>query len=142
MVEKSREARMIEHVDGLGVILVDHGSKVQAANDMLLAAVAEFQATTGVPIVEAAHMELAEPTLAQAFARCVERGAKRVVVAPYFLAPGRHSTSDIPRMSAEAAEPYPGVSYCVAQALGVDRRIGEILAGRIAEAIAEQDGES
>jgi sirohydrochlorin ferrochelatase len=133
---------MIKNVDGLGVILVDHGSKFKAANDMLLDVVVEFQAESGLPIVEAAHMELAEPTIAQAFARCVDQGAMRIVVVPYFLAPGRHSTSDIPRMSAEAAKPFPGVSYCVAKPLGVDRRICEIMAGRIAEALAGQGAES
>ena len=38
-----------------------------------------------MPIVEPAHMELAEPSIATAFARCVERGATTVVVFPYFL---------------------------------------------------------
>lgn len=133
---------MIENVEGLGVILVDHGSKFQAANDMLVDAAADFSAATGVAIVEVAHMEIAEPTLAQAYARCVERGAKRVVVVPYFLAPGRHSTSDIPRMSAEAAEPFPEVIYYIARPLGVDRRISEILASHIAQALSGQDSES
>ena len=35
-------------------------------------------------------MELAEPTIEQAVAQCVARGARRVVVAPYFLSRGRH----------------------------------------------------
>ncbi len=132
---------MIENVEGLGVILVDHGSKFPAANAMLVDVAADFRAATGVPVVEVAHMEITEPTLAQAFARCVERGAKRVVVMPYFLAPGRHSTSDIPRMTAEAAAQFPDVSYRVAQPLGVDRRISEIMAGRIAEALAQKESE-
>lgn len=133
---------MIEDVDGLGVILVDHGSKFQAANDMLVDVAADFSAATGVTIVEPAHMEIAEPTLAQAFAHCVERGAKRVVVVPYFLAPGRHSTSDIPRMSAEAAAPYPDVGFTVAQPLGVDRRISEIMAGHVTRALNAKDATS
>ncbi|GMV95534.1 MAG: hypothetical protein AMXMBFR82_53120 [Candidatus Hydrogenedentota bacterium] len=129
---------MIENVEGLGVILVDHGSKFPAANEMLIDVAADFSVATGITIVEPAHMEIAEPTLAQAFARCVEKGAQRVVVVPYFLAPGRHSTSDIPRMSAEAAEPFPNVSYTVAQPLGVDRRISEIMAGHVSQALNEQ----
>lgn len=42
------------------------------------------------PLVEVAHMELAEPTIEQAVARCVAAGASRVIVAPYFLSRGRH----------------------------------------------------
>lgn len=126
---------MIEDVDGLGVILVDHGSKFQAANDMLVDVAREFQVATGVSIVEIAHMELAEPTLEQAYVRCVNRGATRIAVQPYFLAPGRHSTADIPRMTAKAAQRFPDIPCHIAEPLGVDRRIAEIMAGRIAEAI-------
>lgn len=45
---------------------------------------------TGRPLVEVAHMELAEPTIEQAVARCAAAGASRVIVAPYFLSRGRH----------------------------------------------------
>jgi hypothetical protein len=36
-------------------------------------------------IVEVAHMEIAEPTIEQAMRNCVQRGASKVIVAPYFL---------------------------------------------------------
>ncbi|TFH30355.1 MAG: hypothetical protein E4H00_05300, partial [Myxococcales bacterium] len=69
-------------------------------------------------IVEPAHMEIAEPTIAQAFARCVEQGATRVVVHPFMLAPGRHVTEDLPRLIAEAAAPHDGVTFAMAAPLG------------------------
>jgi hypothetical protein len=37
---------------------------------------------TGYAIVEPAHMELAEPSIGVAFDRCIERGARLVVVHP------------------------------------------------------------
>ena len=49
-------------------------------------------------IVRFAHMELAEPSIDQGFADCVEAGADEVIAFPYMLSPGRHSTRDIPRM--------------------------------------------
>ena len=55
--------------------------------------VALVRDSTGVQIVEAAHMELAPPTLSDAFAACVKQGATHVAIHPYFLAPGRHSTA-------------------------------------------------
>ena len=57
---------------------------------MLLDVVALFQQHTGYAIVEPAHMELAEPSIGTAFDRCIERGARLVVIHPYFLLPGRH----------------------------------------------------
>lgn len=121
----------------LGIILVDHGSKKDDANQMLLEVADRFRATTGAAIVEPAHMELAPPSIADAFAACVRQGAKRIVVHPYFLAPGRHSTSDIPRMAAEAAAAHPGVPYTVSEPLGLDDRLIAAAADRIREASGE-----
>lgn len=119
----------------IGVILVDHGSKRDEANAMLDEVARRFQEATGAAIVEPAHMELAEPTIAEAFARCVDRGAREVVIHPYFLSPGRHSTTDIPRMAAEAAAAFPDVAYSVTEPLGVDPRMNDIILRRIREAL-------
>lgn len=117
----------------VGVIVVDHGSRMAAANDMLHAVVELFKRVSGRKIVEAAHMELAEPTIAQAFAACAAAGATRVVIHPYFLSPGRHSTTDIPRMAAEAAAAFRGISYHVTEPLGLDEKLANVMEQRIAQ---------
>ena len=45
-------------------------------------------------------MEIAEPSIASAYATCVRRGANHIIVCPYFLGPGKHWTSDIPNLTA------------------------------------------
>ncbi len=114
----------------VGLLLVDHGSRFQEANDMLAVVASMVKRLGGLDCVEHCHMELAEPTVAQGFAACVQQGATAVVVHPYFLSPGRHSTSDIPRMVAEAAKGFPGVAYCVTEPLGVHPKIGEVVLER------------
>ena len=52
-------------------------------------------------------MELAEPSLASAFDRCVAAGASIVAIAPYFLGPGSHWDRDIPALAAAAAAGTP-----------------------------------
>lgn len=121
---------------GTAVIVIDHGSRLAAANAMLDDVVALYRSATGAEIVEAAHMELAEPTLEDATARCVARGATSIVVHPYFLAPGRHSTGDIPRMVAELAPHYPEVYFRVTEPLGVDAIMAQLMHQRIVEALA------
>jgi len=118
-----------------GVILVDHGSRRAQANEMLEAIGQRYQEHTGAAIVEVAHMELAEPTIAQAYAKCVARGAKRVVISLFFLSPGRHSTSDIPALAREASEAHPGVPCLVTQPLGVDSRLADLMHARVLEAL-------
>lgn len=115
------------------VIIVDHGSRLRESNDQLLAVVEEYRRRWPGRVVEPAHMELAEPTIAQAFNRCVEQGARSVVVVPYFLAPGRHWTEDIPRLAAEAAAPYPQVRHVVAPPLGLHPLMLDVIDARIAE---------
>jgi len=119
----------------VGVILVDHGSKVQEANDMLLEVAALFERVSGYTVVEPAHMELTEPTIRQAFDACVARGATIVVVHPYFLSPGRHSTQDIPKMVEEAASGHTGIRFHVTAPLGVDEKIVRLSMERISSCL-------
>lgn len=124
----------------LGVILVDHGSRRDESNAMLIDVVREFAAASGLPIVEPAHMELAEPSIAAAFDRCVERGATTVVVFPYFLLPGRHWHDDIPRLSAAAATAHPGVRYLVTAPFALHPLMSEAIGQRIAHCLAHARG--
>lgn len=98
---------------------------------MLLDVVKQFQASCDYDIVEPAHMELAEPTIAMAFDSCVQQGAKRVIVFPYFLLPGRHWNKDIPHLSGEAAAKHPGVEFLVTSPLAVHPLMSQIISDRI-----------
>ena len=115
-----------------GIIIVDHGSRRAESNEMLeqVAAIFADRLKATYAIVEPAHMELAEPSIGSAYAKCVERGATRIVVCPFFLGPGKHWTSDIPRITAEAAKQFPQTDYHVAMPLGIDELIIELLAKR------------
>jgi sirohydrochlorin ferrochelatase len=126
----------------LGVILVDHGSRREESNALLLDVVRDFAANSGYGIVEPAHMELAEPSIATAFARCVERGAQSVIVFPYFLLPGRHWNEDIPRLTAAAATRYPGVCYLVTAPFGMHPLMAVVMQQRIAHCLSHTRGEA
>lgn len=126
----------------IAVILVDHGSRREESNDLLLELVAAFRSHSAWSIVEPAHMELAEPSIATAFARCAELGAEMVVVFPYFLSPGRHWKEDIPRLAAEAAEKWPAVSYLVTAPLGLHPLMLQVINQRISQCLAKVAGDS
>ena len=125
---------------GTGVMIVDHGSRRQESNEMLLKAAAAFKATSGYTIVEPAHMEIAEPTIFDAFERCVAQGATRVVVFPYFLSPGKHWKHDIPALVAEAAGKHPGVQWLVTAPIGLHPQMQQIIADRIRSCLAAATG--
>jgi sirohydrochlorin ferrochelatase len=126
----------------IGVVLVDHGSRRDESNAMLLDVVRNFAAATGYPIVEPAHMELAEPSIATAFTRCVDRGATTVVVFPYFLLPGRHWNDDIPRLAAQAAAKHPETRYLVTAPFALHPLMAEVMRQRIEHCLAHTRGEA
>jgi len=119
------------------ILLVDHGSRRDAANEMMNCMANLVQAMAGSDVVvRYAHMELAEPSIESGVRSCVDAGATEVVVFPYMLSPGKHSTGDIPRMVAEAASPYPSLSVRVTSAFGVHEKLAELILGRAGLPIA------
>lgn len=113
------------------ILIIDHGSVRAEANAMLdcMAELVQRLVGDGV-VVEAAHMELADPDIAAGFARCVERGATEVIAFPYMLSPGRHSTGDIPNLVERAAADHPHVSHRTTSAFGVHRHLAELILER------------
>ena len=113
------------------LLLIDHGSRRAEANDMLacMARLVQHMAGDDV-IVRFAHMELAEPSIEAGVAACVEAGAREIIAFPYMLSPGRHATSDIPAMVAQAAARYPAVHVRVTPAFGVHEKLGELILAR------------
>jgi sirohydrochlorin ferrochelatase len=82
--------------------------------------------------VELAHLELAEPSIAQAIDTCAAGGAEEIVVHPFFLAPGQHTRVDIPRWVEEAARRHPGLRVRVSEPLGLHEKLVDVVLERIA----------
>lgn len=112
------------------LIIVDHGSTREAANRLLEDLAQQVRGLTR-DAVYAAHMELAQPTLGQAFDQAVGGGAEFIYVFPYFLAPGRHSREDIPRMCAEAGTRHPRVRWHCGAPIGLDHLIAQLIVHRM-----------
>ncbi|HKA13557.1 MAG TPA: CbiX/SirB N-terminal domain-containing protein [Myxococcota bacterium] len=117
------------------ILLVDHGSQHAPANQLLDRIAGAVRARLPGAIVEVAHMELAEPSLAAALARCAARGVGEVVVCPYFLSPGRHTSRDIPVLVEQARAAHPALRVRVAAPLGFDERLVDVLLARADAAI-------
>lgn len=129
-----------------GILIVDHGSVRSEANEMLRCMANLLQTMAGPDVVvRYAHMELAEPDIAQGFTDCVRAGATDVTVFPYMLSPGRHSTTDIPRIVSKAAEKFRDVIFSVTPAFGVHEKLGELILDRAGiepvRAFAESEAE-
>lgn len=109
-------------------LIVDHGSRAAEATESLEKVASLVRERVGPGIVVAtAHMEITAPTVADAVAELVGQGAKEIVVVPYFLAPGRHSRDDIPKLVTEAGMAHPSVLFVMAEPLGPHPLLAELV---------------
>ena len=113
------------------LLIVDHGSRREEANQMLHGVGDILRRARSDIIVHIAHMELAEPTIRQGIDACgVREGASEIIVHPYMLSPGRHAMEDIPRMATEAGAAYPDVHIRVTEPLGLHEKLCEVILQR------------
>lgn len=120
----------------VGIIVVDHGSKRPEANERHERLCESFAKHRGYPtwVVRPAHMELARPSIDDAFDACVESGCDLVVCHPYFLNSGRHVVEDVPALLEAANARHPNVRSVVTPPLGHNPMIMDVLFDSIAAA--------
>ncbi len=85
-----------------GFIVFAHGSRIESANQAVRD-VSAMMAASGRHAVAAAFLELGQPDLTVATALLIARGAKRIIVIPYFLTLGTHMQRDLPRLAGDAS---------------------------------------
>ena len=80
------------------------------------------------------YLELVEPNIETGAARCVTRGARRVLLLPYFLSAGVHVTQDLEAIRRRLETTHPGVEFRLCQPIGRHPLMIEIIAARAREA--------
>ena len=111
------------------LLLIAHGSRRQNSNEEVktLAETLAARVQREDSIVECAFLELADPSIPQGVASCIQRGATNILVLPYFLSAGRHVAVDIPAELEKARQQHPNVKINIAPYLGSADEISEIL---------------
>jgi sirohydrochlorin ferrochelatase len=117
------------------ILLMAHGSRVALANTAAREVADMVQKMTCFEIVEVAFRELHEPNIQQGIDTCVAKGAQRILLMPYFLFMGAHVQHDLPEEIAEAQKRHPGLLMKMGAHLGVHRKLAEVEAERIGEAL-------
>src|SRR5690242_19153466 len=84
---------------------------------------------------EAAFLEGGTPDLSAAVAALAERGARRVIVLPYFLTLGLRLQRDLPKLVEQAGTAHPEVRLEVAPPLDGHPALVTILLDRAAAAM-------
>lgn len=114
------------------VLLIAHGSRHEPANADLRQLASRMAEQGTYPIVEPAFLELTTPMIPEAGARCVDRGATRVLMIPYFLSMGVHLLRDLTAAREALIESYPEVTFLLGPPLGPDPSLDLLVADRVA----------
>lgn len=112
------------------LLLIAHGSRRETANREIRQLTAQLAERLGESFdhVGSCFLELAEPDIPTAIDDAVARGARSIVILPYFLATGRHVAEDIPAIVGEKQTQYPQVRFRTAAYPGASSEILDLLA--------------
>lgn len=115
------------------VIYICHGSRVLAAREQAIAFIKKCMGRLSVPIQEYCFLELAAPTIEEAFISCVNKGAANIAVVPVLLLTAAHAKKDIPNELTRIAARFPKVKISYGEPIGVHPKMLEPLYERVAE---------
>jgi len=116
-----------------GVLIVGHGSRSEDAVTVFRQVVEEVRRRGVYTVVEGAHMELAEPGIADAVKILKGLNVKEVIVLPYFLYEGIHLKKDIPELIGILSAEYPDMNFRIAKPIGFEPVLADILLKRAGE---------
>jgi sirohydrochlorin cobaltochelatase len=122
---------------GTAVLLCGHGSRdPDAIAEFELAAAAlrprlpQFDFATG-------YLEFARPTIREGLTLLAARGARRILAIPGMLFAASHVKNDLPWEVNSFIADHPGVDVRLARDLGIDAKLLQAAAARIAAAITD-----
>lgn len=124
---------------GRGLLVIGHGSRRAEANATLHEVATLIAAQTSFAAVSAAFLELSAPDIAAGYAQLVARGCDEIVVHPFFLFPGIHTSRDIPEQLAAAAARHPGTRWKVTKPLGIHPGVIRAATDRIATVLRAEN---
>jgi len=125
----------------LALLLIAHGSRHAEANADLDWLALELKKDGVYRTVVATFLELAAPTIEEGGKRCVEAGAKKVLLVPYFLSAGVHVRRDLEDHRCKLAAAHPGVSFSLAEPLGRHPLLVEVVRERVRQTLARRASE-
>jgi sirohydrochlorin ferrochelatase len=115
------------------IILIGHGSRIPLANQDMDRVALGLRDRLPTTLVETCVLTAPGPYLHDIFKKCVDSGAEKITVVPYFLYMGVHIRDDIPRMLKEEARLYPFVRIILSPYLGYDELLVELVIKRAEE---------
>jgi precorrin-8X/cobalt-precorrin-8 methylmutase len=118
--------------EGLGILVISHGSPRHEVNEGFAAMVRRIAARLGAGEVLPAFFSIVRPNIQDQVAELASRGIRRIVLLPYFLYTGQHVRQDIPTLLVECREWFPDVTLELLPTLENDPAVEDVVVDRLA----------
>jgi sirohydrochlorin ferrochelatase len=116
------------------IVLFSHGSVLCGSERNLFELAEALRRRGDAPIVEVGFLNYSEPLFAAAVKTCVDRGATRVVIAPYFLVSGKFVVKDLPGAIEQVRATHPDVEFATADVIGFHPALADAILASAAAA--------
>jgi len=113
------------------ILLLGHGSSLPNANETMRQIIGEIQGHYPGYQTGCVFLETEKPSITDGIEAAVEKGARYVMLIPYFLQAGKHVVTDIPTIVKQEQEKHPDVKIVVAPHLGFDEALVKVVLERI-----------
>jgi precorrin-8X/cobalt-precorrin-8 methylmutase len=132
-------------LENVALILIGHGSKLPHNRENLEKIAEILRKQSQFKIVEIAFMIRDTPTIPEAIDLVAKKGVSKIVLVPAFLAPGVHTTQEIPELievkDKKSQFSAKGVQLFYGEPIGADECIAVILAEKALKALGEKEAE-
>ncbi|XES78638.1 MAG: sirohydrochlorin nickelochelatase [Candidatus Bathyarchaeia archaeon] len=129
-------------MENVGLVLIGHGSKLPHNRENIEKLAEILRKRGNFEVVDIAFMVRNTPTIAQAIEAIAEKGVKKIVLIPAFLAPGVHTTQEIPELigikNEELQLSAKGIEVIYGEPIGSDERLADILEEKALKVIGEK----
>ncbi len=127
--------------DNVGLILIGHGSKLPHNQENLEKIAQIMREHSSFKTVEISFMVRNSPTIPEAIDAVAKKGVTKIVLVPAFLAPGVHTTQEIPELigvkDQESQLSAKGIELIYGEPIGADECIAVILEEKALKALGE-----
>ncbi|HIJ59675.1 MAG TPA: hypothetical protein HPP56_03560 [Nitrospirae bacterium] len=116
------------------IILVAHGSMRKEANNVVAICRIlhnQIHQNCDKDCVEPAYLQFSKPHIKDVINNSIVKGAKKIIIHPFFLTSGNHVVEDIPHIIDEAKRQHPSVEFIYTEPLGIHDKLIQVILDRI-----------
>ena len=132
----------IAKLNTVGLILIGHGSKLPHNRENLEKIADTLRSRQKFQIVEIAFMIRDNPTIPEAIDSMAKKKVSKIVLVPAFLAPGVHTTQEIPELigvkEKQSHLKALGIELVYGEPIGSDERIADIFEEKALKALGQE----